>query len=1273
MSNPDPTQPPARHGQPSGLDSLSLDALPVPAALSRQGAYLRANEAFLAMFGLGSEAELLGRPLVNLIAPAEREAIHRINQEREHTGVGPVDYETLGLRRDGQTFPMHVRVSRIPLEGGEATLACITDISGRKEAEDRLRRSEETFRTYIEQSLDVIFTVDTEGRFLFVSPAWEQHFGFPGSEVLGKPFTPFIHPDDVEPCLHYLGRVLASGQSETSPQYRVRHADGSWRWFVANGSVIEAPDGGRQFLGIGRDISQVYAAEEALREAVRFNEQIILGASEGIIVYGADLRYRVWNPFMERLSGLSASQVLGRQPLELFPFLKEANVIQRLERVLAGEIVAPVEFPFLVPGSGKRGWCLDTTAPLLDTRGEIIGVIATVTDITERKRSEESLVQERQNAERYLEVAQVILVAFDAEARITLLNPKGCEVLGYKPGELTGQDWFSICLPHEEQAAVRAVYERILDGDLAPVKYFENHIVRKDGARRLIAWNNAMIRDEEGRIIGTLSSGEDITDRRAAEEDLARANVLLEQSQILTKMGAWSLDVRSGQLIWTPETYRLHDVDPGGYVPTMDSALAFYEPESQPLIVRAVEEALANGKGYNLELRLRTAKGKVLWIRTIGTAVFEEGRCIRLLGTIQNITQRKEAEAALRDYEEQTRVIFEASEAGIILVSPTGHITFANQRMAELFGMPLPELIGTTYPDHLHPSEKKTGDERMRMIISGEIMSVSVERKFLRADGAFFWGHLSGRRIENPDGSLRSLLGIITDVTERRQAEDLLRLSEDRLRLTLAASRIGSWDWDLKLDTWFASPYYYEMLGYAPESRGSDRTTWFERVHPEDRDHVRAKIQAVLSGEATEYFYEARMRHADGSHRWIQTVGFVVESDQFGNPSRMVGIRKDVTDLKQAEEESAHLMSQLHQAQKMESLGALAGGVAHDMNNVLGAILGLASAHIETQPAGSPVQKALGTIIKAAERGGNMLKSLLNFSRQSSADERDLDLNAILREEVRLLERTTLAKVRLVMELDPSLRLIRADAGALTHALMNLCVNAVDAMPENGTLTLRTLNRGREWVEVQVQDTGIGMPKEVLEKALDPFFTTKEVGKGTGLGLSIVYSTVKAHRGEMTLQSEPGRGTCVTLRFPACAGPVAPLEPSGAYQTMPWLGTLSVLLVDDDELIQSSMLGMLEQMGHRANLARSGEEALAQLEEGLRPDVVILDMNMPGLGGAGTLPRLRALQPRLPVLLATGRADQAAQDLIRAHPFVTLLPKPFGMKELQAQLDPYVR
>jgi len=372
-------------------------------------------------------------------------------------------------------------------------------------------------------------------------------------------------------------------------------------------------------------------------------------------------------------------------------------------------------------------------------------------------------------------------------------------------------------------------------------------------------------------------------------------------------------------------------------------------------------------------------------------------------------------------------------------------------------------------------------------------------------------------------------------------------------------------------------------------------------------------------------------------------------------------------------EQKTQLELQLQQARKMESLGNLSGGIAHDMNNVLGAILGIASANLADHPPGSPTHRAFDTITKAAERGGKMVRSLLSFARQSPAELRELDLNQILREQVDLLERTTLSLIHLELDLDPDLRAIQGDAGALSQALMNLCVNAVDAMPDNGTLTLRTRNLDPEWIEVRVEDTGSGMPREVMDRALEPFFTTKEVGKGTGLGLSMVYSIVKAHHGQIEIRSEPGQGTQVAMRFPACETVPKVAEPLVTPPSGTPRRALEVLLVDDDDLIRDTLQVVLQSLGHTVWPTSSGEEALARIEAGFHPEVVILDLNMPGLGGTGTLPRLRALLPKVPVLLSTGRADQTAENLAKAHPFTTLLPKPFNIKALRDLLEPIGR
>lgn len=607
----------------------------------------------------------------------------------------------------------------------------------------------------------------------------------------------------------------------------------------------------------------------------------------------------------------------------------------------------------------------------------------------------------------------------------------------------------------------------------------------------------------------------------------------------------------------------------------------------------------------------------------------------------------------LRQSEEKYRLIFEQSPLGLLSFDHQGAITACNGNFSRLLNVPREKLVGL---DMLKlPDQELVAGVRealagrpgyyegdYRSVNSGKVTPVRV----------IFAPMSTGEGL--PLGGV----GIIEDITERQRSEQELRKSEAHNRALLSANP----------DLIFTN----DPSGKFLSCHATDPTKLF--VPPEA--FLNQPIEAVLPEEVAQMFKKffaatiatnevqvadyTLATHGSEKHYEARIVPYLSD--------RVMTIIRDVTEQKKAAEEQRLLQAQLLQAQKMESLGSLAGGVAHDMNNVLGAILGLASAHVESEPEGSPAREAFDTIAKAAQRGGQMVQSLLSFARQSPAEQAPVDLNQVLREEVGLLERTTLSRVRLELDLDPALRPVLGDAGALSHAFMNLCVNAVDAMPDNGTLTLRTRLEGDRWAVVSVQDTGTGMPPEVLAKALDPFFTTKDQGHGTGLGLAMVYSTVKAHHGQLELTSQPGQGTCVTMRFPACeeASPLveaADREPAATGEQH-----LRILAVDDDELVRGALLGLLSALGHEATPAWTGEEALTKLEAGLEIDLVILDMNMPGLGGKGTLPRLRALRPTVPVLLSTGRADQTALDLVAAHENVTLLPKPFSIKDLKRML-----
>ena len=520
------------------------------------------------------------------------------------------------------------------------------------------------------------------------------------------------------------------------------------------------------------------------------------------------------------------------------------------------------------------------------------------------------------------------------------------------------------------------------------------------------------------------------------------------------------------------------------------------------------------------------------------------------------------------------------------------------------------------------------------------------------------WITLLRRTVRSRTRALRE------EVRQRQQTGQALEASEARYRSILNASPDSISITDLEGKLLMVSPMTLTLWRVASEEDLLGRRLT-DFIDPGDRDRAAGNIGLMFQGimRGPEAYTGLR---PDGTRFAIEANAEFIRDGQ-GQPTHLVLVVRDISERRRMEEERHQLQAQLQQVQKMESLGSLAGGVAHDMNNVLGAILGMASLHGEQAPPGSDLQQGLATITKAAERGGKMVQSLLSLARVSPAELLELDMNLILREEALLLEHTALAPIRLELELAPGLRLIRGDPGALAHAIMNLCVNAADAMAGSGTLRLRTRNLESGGIEVEVQDTGCGMSRELMAKAMNPFFTTKPVGKGTGLGLSLVFSTVKAHQGQLELHSEPGRGTRVTLRFPAAA-PAGPDAAPAQSRPVPARTGLKVLLVDDDRLVLDAVLAMAAMLGHAVTAAASGEEALERLEA-CAPDVVILDLNMPGLGGTGTLPRLRARRPELPILLATGRADQDALELVAAFPGVTLLAKPFGMRELQRQLE----
>jgi len=622
---------------------------------------------------------------------------------------------------------------------------------------------------------------------------------------------------------------------------------------------------------------------------------------------------------------------------------------------------------------------------------------------------------------------------------------------------------------------------------------------------------------------------------------------------------------------------------------------------------------------------------------------------------------------ALQASEERFRTYVEQSSDVIFTLDSEGRFQFVSPAWGRHFGYPASEVIGKPFVPFVHPEDVKPCAEYLGEVLTSGRSATSPPYRVRRMDGSWLWFRANGTRLLTEEGAL-GFMGVAHDISERKRAEEALRESEVRYRSLFNSMSDGFATVDMQGRIISFNPAFRDLLA-RPEGEIT-RLTYEDitpaRWHVCEGEIIREQVMQRGYSEV----YEKEYLRGDGRLVPVELKVFL-SRDGAGNPLGMNAIIRDISERKQAEverrkaqEEARRLEEQVVQAQKMESLGSLAGGVAHDMNNVIGAILGLASVEAGEAPQGSVRRERMDTIIQACQRGGSLLKGLLGFARKGLADARLLDLNILVRDQVALLERTTLQKVQLDMDLESDLPMVKGDPSALSNALMNLCVNAVDAMPEGGTLRLRTRHK-EGWVRLEVEDSGSGMPPEVLARALDPFFTTKAQGKGTGLGLSTTYSTVKAHQGRMELLSQPGAGTTVSILVPASAEALPPVEisPSQGEQKI-----LRILVVDDDELIQIALGSLLETLGHSATTVSSAEEALAALAGGLEVDCVILDMNMPGLGGAAALPKIRALRPGLPILLATGRADQTAMDLVSDSAQVLLLPKPFTLQDLRSSL-----
>jgi len=1112
----------------------------------------------------------------------------------------------------------------------------------------------------LDAAADAVVVFEPGGRIRFANAAACRAHGYAREEILALRIDDLGAPA-VGPALRERLARLEPGSAVRLDLVN-RRKDGTTFPAEVQVSAIEL-GGERLIVGSARDVSDRTRLEDQLRSS----EARLRGVLDNVPDLILELDHAGSVRYVNRLRrGYESEDITGMAVQDLVVPEEREAVTAALAK--AWETGRPVDLETRAPApDGSVTWWWARIAPVVH-EGRTERLLIATREVTKRKLAEQTVQTAETRLRDLLDHLDLLAVIVRADGRVAYCNDYFLARTGWRREEVVEAPWLERCVPADSRPIVAPVLARAVRTGSVPA-HFEHALVTRDGARRLVAWSHTVLRTAQGEFAALACLGEDVTDRRAAEDALRASEAKFRA------LFAASLD---GIALYDAETARVLDANRAferlyGYDAGELAALTAMDLSDEPEATRAVFTGLvAPGQQATVRRRSRRKDGSV-FLADISDGVFLLGGRRVVWAIIRDVTERARAEEELRAARDGLEGTLRALPDLLLVMDRDRRITDFHAPHQELL-YARPERFTGRHVTEVLPADatgvitRAIDDAERRGTHYGSVYALDLP-------GGRRWFELSVSRRGEAGAEDRSFVALARDVTLQHVAEDALRASEAMNRLLVEGAGAGIGFFDPSGTILHVNAIGAALAGGAP-AEFIGRSVYGMQAAFDAAVFARRLEEVVQSGAPREFEDQVRL---SGSRRWFLSKWQPLRD----RDDRLTGVQVialDITARRQAEQQERGLAEKLQQTQKLESLGVLAGGIAHDFNNLLSGILGNADLALLELAPGAAARHPLEQVLAGARRAADLTRQMLAYSGRGRFVVETVELPLLVREMGSLLEVSISKKNVLRYEFAPDVPAVDADVSQVRQVVMNLILNAAEAIGDmSGVIAVRigaadcdakelgayvlgeTLPAGA-YVYVEVADTGAGMTAEVRSRIFEPFFSTKFAGRG--LGLAAVLGIVRGHRGALRIESQPGRGTTFRVLLPASPHS-ARADARRISDPHVWRGTGALLVVDDEETVLATSRRMLQRMGFEVLAAGGGRRALQLLEEhGGQVRAVLLDLTMPDMDGEQTCTELRRHWPDVPVIVSSGYTEHEVLPRFAAHTRITFVQKPYGYDTL---------